>query len=339
MRFFPIILGLALTACSPSTPESKTDPVPAALVQTASATQAGAAEIITLYGVADAGQAGQFTLSSPAESVIATINAQVGTSVRKGQIVAVLRPSAGSGLDRVKAASDARTANDALARARRLRADGLMSDADVNSAGASATAANATLASLNSRQGGLTLVAPVSGTVSMVGGSPGTLVAAGAPVAQMQLAGDLRARFGIDPALARRLARGTSIRILPSGALAAFTVPIDGIDRSADPQTRLASLYARLPASAGVGHGESLRGDIKMVGAIAAVTIPYAALLDDGGQPYVFVIEKGIARRRDVVIATEGEDGVALTRGVNPGEQVVTAGGTALEDGMKVRFK
>ena len=33
---------------------------------------------------------------------------------------------------------------------------------------------------------------------------------------------------------------------------------IDGIDRSADPQTRLASLYARLPASAGVGQGESL---------------------------------------------------------------------------------
>ena len=53
----------------------------------------------------------------------------------------------------------------------------------------------------------------------------------------------------------------------------------------------------------------------------------------------MFVVEKGVARRRDVVIATEGEDGVALTRGVNPGEQVVTAGGTALEDGMKVRFK
>ena len=159
MRFFPIFLGLGLAACSPSAPDGKTDTAPAALVLTAPATQAGTAEIITLYGVADAGQAGQFTLSSPVESVIATINAQVGTSVRKGQIVAVLRPSPATGLDRVKAASDARAANDALARARRLRADGLMSDADVNSAGASATAANATLASLNSRQSGLTLVA------------------------------------------------------------------------------------------------------------------------------------------------------------------------------------
>ena len=339
MRLFPIFLGLGLAACSPSAKDGKVDTAPAALVKTASATQAGAAEVITLYGVVDTGQAGQFTLSSPAESVIATINAQVGTSVRKGQIVAVLRPSPATGLDRVKAASDARAANDTLARARRLRADGLMSDADVNSAAASATAANATLASLNARQGGLTLVAPVSGTVSMVGGSPGTLVAAGAPVAQIQLAGDLRAHFGIDPAVARRLSGGTSIRILPSGALAAFTVPIDGIDRSADPQTRLASLYARLPAAAGVGQGESLRGDIRMLGDTAAVTIPYAALLDDGGQPYVFVVEKGVAHRRDVVIATEGEDGVALTGGVNPGEQVVTAGGTALEDGMKVRFK
>ena len=339
MRLFPIILGLGLSACSALAPENKADPVPAALVQTAPATQAGAAEIITLYGVADAGQAGQFTLSSPVESVIANINAQVGTSVRKGQIVAVLRPSPTSGLDRIKAGGDARAANDALARARRLRGDGLMSDADVNSAAASATAANATLASLNARQNGLTLVAPVSGIVSMVSGSPGTLVTAGSPVAQIQLAGDLRAHFGIDPAAARRLPRGASIRILPSGASVAFTVPIETIDRSADPQTRLASLYARLPAAAGVGQGESLRGDIKMLGGDAAITIPYAALLDDGGQPYVFVIDKGIAHRRDVVIATEGEDGVALTSGVNPGEMVVTAGGTALDDGMKVRFK
>ena len=72
-------------------------------------------------------------------------------------------------------------------------------------------------------------------------------------------------------------------------------------------------------------------------GAAQHVSVPYVALLDDGGQPFVFIVKNGIAHRRDVVVANEGEDGVSLTSGITVGEQVVTAGGTGLEDGIKVR--
>ena len=53
----------------------------------------------------------------------------------------------------------------------------------------------------------------------------------------------------------------------------------------------------------------------------------------------MFVVARGVAHRRDVGVgATEG-DRVAITKGVRPGELVVTQGGTAIDDGMKVRTK
>src|SRR3546814_7037117 len=66
----------------------------------------------------------------------------------------------------VRSATSATQANSALARAQRLRSDGLMSDADVEAARANARAANAVLESLRSRQ--YILRAPAEGTITRV---------------------------------------------------------------------------------------------------------------------------------------------------------------------------
>ncbi|MGQ2929052.1 MAG: efflux RND transporter periplasmic adaptor subunit, partial [Sphingopyxis sp.] len=69
------------------------------------------------------------------------------------------------------------------------------------------------------------------------------------------------------------------------------------------------------------------------------ITIPYAALLDDGGQPFVFVIANTIAKRRDIVVGPRTGDRISVTSGLKPGERVATVGVTALEDGMKTRIQ
>jgi multidrug efflux pump subunit AcrA (membrane-fusion protein) len=76
-----------------------------------------------------------------------------------------------------------------------------------------------------------------------------------------------------------------------------------------------------------------------MQGTEQALAIPYAALLDDAGQPFVFVVVKGTAHRRDIVTGPSDGRIVAVTKGLSPGERVVVEGGTALDDGMKVRLK
>lgn len=331
-----LLAAAALSACSK--PAAEKAPVPVALVKVAAAEQGAVRETVTLYGSAENGAGGNSVLSAPAEAIVTAIDAPVGTPVRAGQIVVRLRPSATVQLDIARVSSDATTARLALARAQRLRADGLVGDAEVEAARAAAGTAQATLASLTSRSASLDLRAPVSGFVQTIANSPGDLVAAGASVATISRAGNLRGRFGVDPALARRIPGGTSIRIAGSGGTP-FGVPVLSVDPVVDPQTRLASLYVGIPAAAGIGAGETLSGELLVSSAGNALTIPYGALLDEAGQPFVYVVVSGVAKRRDIVVAPGSGDRVPVTSGLKPGEIVVTEGGTALEDGMKVRTR
>lgn len=335
------ITGLALTlalvvgACSKATPEQA--PVPTALVSLANVAEGGIAETVTLYGAAETSASGRTALVAPIEANVVAIAAPVGTAVSAGQVVARLSAGPVARLDLTRAESDARLASAALARAQRLRADGLVSNAEVDTARAAAQSALATRASLGARSGALVLRAGNAGFVDTVTPAVGDLVAAGGVVATIARSGDIRARFGVDPALARRLGRGARLSIVPSGDGAPFTAPVLSVDPVVDPTTRLASVYTLVPASAGIGPGEALTAQVRVSKAKAALTIPYAALLDEGGQPYVFVVRNGFARRRDVVTGPAGDQQIAILKGLSGSESVVVAGGTALEDGMKVR--
>lgn len=331
-----LIPGIFLSGCSGGNSEAP-PAEPAALVKTVTATLGAPAETLTVYGAAIAGPAGERGLSAPVEASIFTIHAAPGTQVRAGDAIVTLRPSPNAVLDLNRAANDAAQAGAAYARAKRLRADGLMSDADVESARALAGTAAATKASLARRAGNMTLRAPVSGTVQMIGGSTGDLMAAGAPVARIASEDGARAKFGIDPALARRISRGAPIRISPAADSAGFSVLVSSIDPVADPATRLASLYAPLPSQADIASGEALRGIVTVNRTAAVVTIPYAALLDDGGETFVYVVTKGSAKRQIVEPGAEENGIVEIRSGLAVGAVVVISGGTALEDGMKVR--
>lgn len=334
-----LVIVVVLTAGCSKAAQDTTTAEPVALVTVGVAQAGRVAEKVALYGAAENGAVGKHVLSAPAEAIVVAIDAPVGTAVGKGQVVARLAPSPTVRLDLARAMAEGRVADQAYARAQRLRADGLVSNAEVEAARAAATAARAALASLSGRRNSLTLRAPASGYVEAVGASPGDLVAPGTAVATIARSGDVRARFGVDPSLARRLSAGAGISIVPAGGEAAFTVPILSVDPVVDPQTRLASVFARIPAAAGIGPGETLTGEVSLDAGGASLTIPYSALLDDAGQPYVYVVEAGKAHRRDIVTGPAAGGRIAVTKGLRPGERVVLQGGTALEDGMKVRLR
>lgn len=333
------VAALALAACSGGQGSEETAAEPVALVKLAKAESARVQATTRLYGTAEAGAAGSAILTAPEEAIVAAVAAPVGSAVSRGQLIVRLAASPTARLDFAKAASDARAAEQAYARAQRLRADGLMSNAELETARASAEAARATRASLAARAGGLALRAPLAGHVQTISAALGSMVPAGTAVATINAAGDLRARFGVDPTLARQIPPGASIRIAPSAGGPGFTATIQSIDPTVDAQTRLASLFVRIPAAAPVGPGQPLSGDISLPAEGSAPTIPYAALLDEAGQPFIFIVASGIARRRDVTTgATDGRH-VEIARGLKLGEAVVVDGGTALADGMKVRTK
>ncbi|TPG38692.1 efflux RND transporter periplasmic adaptor subunit [Sphingomonas koreensis] len=340
----PTILAalLMLAACSSGGSDddaADNAAAPVALVTLGRVEQGAVSDNVTLYGVAEGGSTGALVLAAPAEAIVARIVAPVGTRVARGAIVVQLSPAPNTRVDLAKASADKRAADAAYARAKRLRADGLVSDAEVETARAAAQGADAAYATLSGQAGRMTLRAPADGFVQSIAATQGDLVQAGAAVATIARPGDLRAHFGADPAVARALHPGTAIKIEATVGRAAFAVPVQSVDPVVDPQTRLASIFARLPSGAGLALGETLTGTVPISTSNDALTIPYAALLDDGGQPYLFVVSGGLAHRHDVEIGATSGDRIAVIKGVLAGELVITDGGTAVEDGMKVRTK
>ncbi|TPG21880.1 efflux RND transporter periplasmic adaptor subunit [Sphingomonas koreensis] len=330
---------LLVAACSGSADQSDAAPDPVALVSLGPVQQGPVTRTVTVYGTVDAGASGTMALSAPAEATVTRVLSPVGTHVTAGQPVVLLAASPTTRVDLAKAGSDANAAEQALARAQRLRADGLASDAEVEAAGAAARSADALRASLGQRVGALTLRARAAGFVQSIASQPGDLVAAGAGIATIARLGDLRGHFGADPAIARVVRAGTPIRITTGDGAAPIEVSVSSVDPVVDPQTRLAAIYAALPGNAGLAAGEPLSGTVVTGSTGGALTVPYAALLDDGGQPYVYVVAGGVAHRHDVETGATTGDRIAITKGVSPGESVVVKGGTALDDGMKVRTK
>jgi len=335
----PLLLMLA--ACSGGAKDDEAaaakpaDPV--AEVHSAAAVAGAAAATVTVYGVAEAGAGGERTLIAPVEATVARVLVPSGGAVAAGQAVVVLTPGPAAQLDLGKARSDAGAATAALARARRLRADGLMSDADVETARAAAQVATTIAASLGARGALLTLRAPVAGTVTTIGNAPGDLVPAGTAVVHIAARGGLRARFGIEPQRLGRLHVGETVTVRDGAGGTPATARITAIDTLVDPATRLASVFTTLPPFSRAGAGEPLSASLALGGDIPGVTVPEAALGDDAGKAFVYVIAGGVAHKRDVSAGPVTDGRAAVTRGLNPGERVAVDGLTGLEDGIKVR--
>lgn len=338
-RLILIFLAVLAAGCSRGGGDSAADDnaadQPIAEVHVAVAAVGTNGSTITAYGVTEAGPGATRSLVAPAEAIIDSIYAPTGTTVGAGQAIVSLRPSRASRLESAKAFSDAQAANASYARALRLKRDGLASNADVETARAAATAARAAVANIGIGSG-ITLRAPQAGTVQGLISKPGDQVAAGASVATIAGRGDVRARFGVDPAAIPRIRAGSPAQIQLAAGGQPVSAPVAGVDPTVDSTTHLGSVFVRIPAVFGAAVGVPLRADFETGATQAAISVPYSALLDDGGRSYIFVVRKGVAKRVDVTPGNSSGNTVEILKGLQPGDEVVTEGGTALEDGMKV---
>jgi len=69
-----------------------------------------------------------------------------------------------------------------------------------------------------------------------------------------------------------------------------------------------------------------------------ALVIPESALFSEGGKFVAFVVKKGVARLKEVETGLRFEGKVEILKGIEKGEQVITAGQEQLKEGMKVKI-
>jgi HlyD family secretion protein len=68
-----------------------------------------------------------------------------------------------------------------------------------------------------------------------------------------------------------------------------------------------------------------------------AVVVPASAVQVSNEQKYIFILQGEMARRRNIEIGFDDGTWLEVTKGLEPGAEVVTAGSDSLSDKTKVR--
>lgn len=280
--------------------------------------------------------------------LVATVDADVGASVRKGQVLATLRTDllAADLAARRAAREQARVAlantRAVLARAETLAGSGAISDeeldrlrTEVATAQARLQAEDANLSTAQLRQDKARIVAPDDGIVTARAVSPGQVAQVGTEMFRLMRQGRLEWRAEVPESRLGELRPGQRVRLR-----AADGTVLDGRIRTVAPtvrqEDRSALVYVDLPPASRGRPGQFARGDIDL-GAAQAFTLPLAALVSQDGMQHVYVLgaEERVQRRRIEIGNTVGER-VELRGGVEPGERVVVQGAGYLRDGDRV---
>jgi RND family efflux transporter MFP subunit len=236
-----------------------------------------------------------------------------------------------------------------LESAEKLYAAGAMSAIEFEQARAAHAAAEAQLAATRAVSAGAgesarraTVTAPIQGEISARTVSEGEAVNVGQALftvvdaRTLELAGQVPAvhaigiragmavEFTID-AIGGRVFHGTVARVEPT----------------ADPATRQVGVYVRLPnADRGLVGGLFATGRIITGSTSQAVVIPVAALREEAGQPFVWLVRDGRTVKQPVTpgVRDEARGVVQIVDGLEGGEQLIATPGEVAE-GMEVRVE
>jgi RND family efflux transporter MFP subunit len=342
-----VLLGVCgLSGCKRAADEAQ--PVPTATVEVQPAAAHSMEDALVAYGTVEFVAASTRSLTVQVESQVAERFVLPGTTVKQGQALLRLVPSAMSHLDVDKASRDASVTEGEAQRVGRLHAQGLATDSELLTAKAAAASAAALRDSLDKRIGatGLTLRAPIAGIVDAFTAQPGDVIAPGTLVMRIADPKALYARLGLEPEDAVRVKSGQAVSFSPltgrapaaDGRITEIDGRITEVDARVDPTTRLASAVGQPESSLTLVPGSSVRGRIVIDSHADAITVPRSAVLYSEDQPFVFVAAAGKAHRRPVTTGLADETRIEIVKGLKAGESVIVGGNYELEDGMAIQL-
>ncbi|HEY4089956.1 MAG TPA: efflux RND transporter periplasmic adaptor subunit [Luteibacter sp.] len=338
-------LALALSACS----RTEADPrLAAPLVRTATL-EATRANEAAFSGVVSARVQSNLGFRVPGKIIERLVDA--GQSVTKGQPLmridrtdlALADTASTSQLEAARAQAIQTAADEK--RFRGLVGRGAVSASSYDQAKAAADAAAARLraaqaqAAVTANEAGYSvLLADADGTVVETLAEPGQVVTAGQVVVRLAHAGPREALVSLPETMRPAIgspARGT----LYGGEGASVGAHLRLLSDAADPLTRtFEARYVLDGTAADAPLGATIVIHLSTPGA-ASSAIPLAAVFDRGNGPGVWVLQEktSTVAWRAVTLGAVGDETVAVTAGLQPGERFIALGAHQLHDGEQVR--
>jgi len=262
----------------------------------------------------------------------------------KAQSVLLALDSVIEEADVVEAKARLEEASRALQRSDSLKQSSAMSQATIDSLKAQTKIARAQLERANKRLNDRFLRAPFAGFISLSDIETGSRVKAGEVVAVLDDLSGVLVEFSVPEDLFGTLGTGDTLKARAasfpgrefSGTIDAIDTRVDTASRSFKVRGFIENTDRALPA------GMFMHVSIA-VEESEALIVPEEALVIDEGQPFVFALvpdkkpELYRVEKREVSIGRRGYGYVELTRGVAPGDEVVTRGIQKVRPGAVVK--
>lgn len=236
--------------------------------------------------------------------------------------------------------ASARLADLNLARARELRTNGTNTQADLDTAEATAAQAAAAVAQLRVTLAKKHIVAPFAGRLGIVKVYPGQFLSKGDALVVLESTDPIHVDFSLPQQELARLAVGQAVEFAVDAfpgrtfraAIAAISPRVDSATRSLDVRATLANPDAALHP------GMYARVEVMLPPTEHALVVPGAAVVHNPYGESVYVIENGTVSQRFVKTGAERGDLIVILSGLKTGEQVVTAGQIKLRNGAAVKI-
>jgi len=287
------------------------------------------------------------TLTAEIPGKIERIAFDSGTLVNEGDVLVQLDTSTEAATLRAAKASAA-LALENLKRTRDLRKNLTTSQAELDAALARYEEAEAQVESLGATIAKKTIRAPFAGRLGMRQVDLGEVLREGAAITTLQTLDPIYVDFSLPQKHLSALELGTPVRVSADAAPGElFGGSINAISPDVDSATRNVRLQGTISnANESLRAGMFVNVEVVLPFSEKVLAVPLTAVQFAPFGNSVFVIEKGDAKdggdplltvhQRFVRLGTRRGDFVAVSAGLNTGEQVVSAGVFKLRSGMTV---
>jgi membrane fusion protein, multidrug efflux system len=263
-----------------------------------------------------------------------------GDVVRKGQLLAVVRPSdLPDQLEAARVAFENAKAN--KARAEALAPSGVVSQQELQNTQSAFATAQANLAAVSTRYGETRIESPIDGVVSQRRLDPGVLVGPNAgtgSILTVQRNDVLRVFIPVNEKDAG------SVRIGQSASVAFDALPgrryagkVVRLSPAFDPVTRTLDAEVHLVNPGELRAGMYGRGTIVTAVHPGAVVVPVGAVQLSDGKAFAYLVQGDKVRRVEIRIGVDGGNWYEVVEGLKAGDEIVTAGTDTLADGAAIR--
>lgn len=276
-------------------------------------------------------------LSSEIAGRLAKVQFREGQSVERGTVLFVLEDSVyRAELAQAKASLALSQRNHE--RAVELFERKLISTRERDEAAARLDVDRATVQLAEARLAKTRISAPFDGVVGLRAVSPGDYVQPGQALAPLEQISQLKADFRLSEAALSRLAVGQTLNLeVDAYPGQVFPGKVYAIDPRLAEDTRSIGVRARVPNDKGqLRPGLFARVRLVIAQREDAILVPEQAIVPQGQQLFVYVIEDGKAALRPVKIGLRQGGRAEILEGVATGDLVITAGVQKIGPGAPV---